>query len=78
MRRNDHLDLKEGANVYDLIKAIDARYGTKIWESSIDLDTMDLQEDATIFVNGHPVRGKLDTQLRDGDAIIIIPSVGCC
>ena len=78
MRRDEYLNLKDGGNIYDLIKAIDAQYGTKIWESSINTDTMDLQESATIFVNGYPVRGKLDSMLRDGDIVIIYPDVGCC
>ena len=76
--KDDILVLKDGANIYDLIKAFDAQYGTKMWKSSINMNTMDLQEDSVILVNSRPVRGKLDTPLIDGDVITIIPNVGCC
>ncbi|MFB6489666.1 MAG: ubiquitin-like small modifier protein 1 [Thermoproteus sp. AZ2] len=71
----DEAVVPEGATVFDLIKALDERYGGRLSKEILDGDR--LKDEYNVLVNGRAVDflEGLSTRLRDGDEVVFLPPV---
>ena len=65
------MEMKKGLNVKDLLNHA-ARKQRKFVEAAFDLEKQELTGEMAIVLNGHLLKA-LETEIADGDVVMIIP-----
>ena len=74
-KSQDEIELKDGASLSELLNKLAAEFGKQFNQDIYEPDAKDVKPMFTIMVNGI-VMGQLngvDTKLKDGDNVILMP-----
>lgn len=76
-KKDQSLTLSDGATVLDVLDQLGKIYGLALYDRIFDA-THQLNPGIAVFINGCVIfaLAGLETQLKDGDAILIFPPVG--
>ncbi len=76
--REDGVDLREGSSLLELIETVSSKYGTVATTYLYVRDSGRIDPSIKFLINGVAAQnmGGLETPLKDGDIVAIIPPIG--
>jgi len=77
-KREDKLELMEGSNLAELLETVSVKYGTVAFTYLHVMESGIIDPSIKFLINGvgaQSLRG-LETELKDGDMVAIIPPIG--